>query len=71
MPDKVQSRKKQIKQRKIEDEKRWFKSKFGETEPEFKPLKRENEIAYQLNNKTTVFAPPGTDINLLRKKYGI
>lgn len=69
MPDKGQSRKELIKQQKKENEKRWYESAFGEKEPEFKPLKRDNEVAYQLDAKTTVFAPPGSDINLLRKKY--
>jgi hypothetical protein len=71
LPTAVQSRKEKIKQAKKENELRWYKSKFTEKEPEFKPLKKEGEVPYQLNKSTTVFAPPGTDINVLRNKYGL
>jgi hypothetical protein len=50
---------------------RWYKSKFIEQEPEFAPLKKEGQIAYKLNKSTTVFAPPGTDIEYLKEKCGI
>jgi hypothetical protein len=69
LPNTGQSRKEIIAQRKKENEQRWYKSTFGEVEPEFKPLKRENEITYKLDAKTTMFAPPGSDVNLLRQKY--
>ena len=71
MPQDAQNRKQKIKEAKKENELRWYKSKFIEQEPKFAPLKKEGQIAYKLNKSTTVFAPPGTDIEYLKEKYGI
>lgn len=71
MPIAAQSRKEQLKIAKKENELRWFKSKFEEKQPEFKPLKKVGEVPYQLNKSTVVFAPPGADIDVLRKKYNL
>ena len=71
MPTTGQNRKELAKKAKAENEKRWYQGAFGQKEPEFKPFVRQGEISYKLDSKTTVFAPAGTDINVLKARYNI
>lgn len=55
---------------KKQKERAWYDKIHLEKKPVF-TKKVETGVPYQLDSKTTVFAPPGSDINVLRKKYNL